>query len=95
MRSGSSEPVHRLVGLYWGDEQREAIRKQRQRLLWEALALHREGRYAATIPIVLSQIDGIFIDMTGETTTTISSSRRTQISSMTSPSPVIRSACRR
>jgi hypothetical protein len=57
-------PVHRLIGLYDGDDNRVAIREGRQRLLWKALVLHRAGEYAASIPIVLGQIDGVFIDFT-------------------------------
>lgn len=56
----------RLFNIYSGDEEREAIGTGRQRLLQEALALHREGRYAASIPMVFAQIDGIFLDITGE-----------------------------
>jgi len=62
-----NQPVHRLFSLYSGDEEREAIREQRQRLLREAVALHREGRYAASISMVLAQMDGVFLDITGET----------------------------
>jgi hypothetical protein len=59
-------PVHRLVGLYGGEEERIAIREARQRLLSKALELHRGGEYAAAIPIVLAQIDGVFIDFTSK-----------------------------
>jgi hypothetical protein len=57
---------HRVWSLYQGDERREGIGLARQRLLQEAFELHKEGRYAAAIPLVLAQIDGIFIDMTGK-----------------------------
>lgn len=59
-------PVQRITTLYWGDEERETLGEQRRRLLRQALELHREERFAASIPIVLAQIDGIFIDATGE-----------------------------
>jgi hypothetical protein len=59
-------PVTRLVGLYGGEDERIAIRQGRQRLLWKALDLHREGEYAASIPMVLTQIDGVFIDFTSK-----------------------------
>lgn len=59
--------VHRIRSLYGGDEEREAIGFARQRLVREALDLHKEERYAAAIPLVLAQIDGVFLDMTGET----------------------------
>lgn len=55
-------PVTRLVGLYGGEDERIEIRQGRQRLLWKALELHRQGEYAAAIPMVLAQIDGVFID---------------------------------
>jgi hypothetical protein len=55
---------NRIFSLYQGDEQRHAIGSERRRLLDEAYELHKEGRYAAAIPLVLAQIDGIFIDMT-------------------------------
>ncbi len=58
--------VYRIRSLYEGDEEREAIGFARQRLVREALALHKEERYAAAIPLVLAQIDGVFLDMTGE-----------------------------
>ncbi|MEJ7793670.1 MAG: hypothetical protein WKF65_17025 [Gaiellaceae bacterium] len=57
---------HRVWSLYSGDEQREAIAQNRQRLLQEAYDLHTQGRYAGAIALVLTQIDGIFIDMTGK-----------------------------
>jgi hypothetical protein len=58
---------HRVVSLYFGgDEERRKIGIERSRLLDEAYELHTEGRYAACIPIVLAQIDGIFIDMTSK-----------------------------
>ena len=59
-------PVHRLVGLYGGEEEQIEIREARQRLLWKALDLHHAGEYAAAIPIVLAQIDGVFIDFTSK-----------------------------
>jgi len=34
--------------------------------LQEAYDLHTQGRYAGAIALVLTQIDGIFIDMTGK-----------------------------
>ena len=55
---------HRVFSLYREDEKRRQIGLARQRLLDEAYELHKEGRYAGAIAIVLAQIDGIFIDMT-------------------------------
>lgn len=57
---------NRVWSLYQGDDSRRAIGWERQRLLDEAFELHKEGRYAGAISIVLAQIDGIFIDMTGK-----------------------------
>lgn len=59
-------PVHRLVGLYGGEDERVKIREGRQRLLWKALDLHRQGEYVASIPMVLTQIDGVFVDFTSK-----------------------------
>jgi hypothetical protein len=59
---------NRVWSLYQGDDSRRAIGRERQRLLNEAFELHKEGRYAGAISIVLAQIDGIFIDMTGKPT---------------------------
>ncbi|MDP9379591.1 MAG: hypothetical protein M3Q29_05465 [Chloroflexota bacterium] len=42
----------------------EAVRN-RQRLLRKAMEDHLEGRYHASVPVVLAQIDGIAIDLTG------------------------------
>jgi len=56
----------RVAGLYWGDEEREAIGQHRRRLLMEAMTHHRAGHYGGSVTIVLTQIDGIFIDMTGQ-----------------------------
>jgi len=56
----------RVISLYQGDEARREIGLARSRLLDEAYELHKEGRYAGAIAIVLAQIDGIFIDMTGK-----------------------------
>ncbi len=55
---------NRVWSLYQGDEQRREIGLARQRLLDEGYELHKEGRYAGAIAIILAQIDGIFIDMT-------------------------------
>jgi hypothetical protein len=57
---------HRVISLYQGDEARREIGLARLRLLDEAYELHKEERYAAAIPLVLAQIDGIFIDMTAK-----------------------------
>jgi hypothetical protein len=58
--------VPRVQGLYWGDEERDAIGKHRRRLLLEAMRHHRAGEFGGSITLVLSQMDGIFIDMTGQ-----------------------------
>jgi hypothetical protein len=57
---------NRVSSLYQGDEPRRAIGRERRRLLDEAFELHTEGRYAGAISIVLTQIDGIFIDTMGK-----------------------------
>lgn len=61
---------HRVFSLYHGDEARREVGLARSRLLDEAYELHKEGRYAGAIALVLAQIDGIFIDMTGKPTKT-------------------------
>jgi len=58
--------VPRVAGLYWGDEEREALGQHRRRLLMEAMTHHRAGHYGGSVTLVLSQMDGIFIDMTGQ-----------------------------
>ena len=57
---------HRMSKLYFGDAEREAIGRHRARLLRKALDLHEAGQYAASIPVVLAQIDGLFLDATGQ-----------------------------
>ena len=74
--------AQRMFGLYWGDDEREQIAHERARLLREALDLHREGRYAGAVPIVLAQIDGLFLDATARPRR-ISSSATTATSSTT------------
>ena len=59
-------PIHRLVGLYGVEADRIEIRDARQRLLWKALEYHRGGEFAASVPILVAQTDGIFIDFTGK-----------------------------
>jgi hypothetical protein len=59
---------HRVISLYQGEEERRKVGLERVRLLDEAYELHKEERYAAAIPLVLAQIDGIFIDMTTKPT---------------------------
>lgn len=66
---------HRINALYQGDERRREIGLARRRLLGEAYDLHTQERYAGAIPIVLAQIDGIFIDMTGKPAKTFYDSR--------------------
>jgi hypothetical protein len=60
-------PIHRLFGLYGADDDElVGIREGRERLLRKALDYHRQGEYAASIPITLAQMDGIFKDFTGK-----------------------------
>ncbi len=59
---------HRVFGLYGPDWDYETG-MSRQRLLKEALDLHFSGRYAGAVSIVLPQIEGIFLDMTGKDAT--------------------------
>jgi hypothetical protein len=59
-------PINQLVGLYGFEDERIAIREERQRLLRQALEHHRRREYAASIPITLAQMDGIFKDFTGK-----------------------------
>ena len=58
-------PAHRVFGLYGPDWDYDSG-MSRQRLIGEAVDLHFEGRYAAAVSIVLPQMEGIFIDMTGK-----------------------------
>jgi hypothetical protein len=55
--------VHRVWTLYDVEGPEFEIARERALLIDEALSLHKEGRYAAVIPIVLSQMDGIANDM--------------------------------
>jgi hypothetical protein len=55
--------AHRVWTLYDVDGKEYEIARERALLIDEALALHREGRYVAVIPIVLAQMDGIANDM--------------------------------
>lgn len=56
----------RVTSLYQQDDRWNEIGLARLRILDEAYELHKEGRYAAAIALVLTQIDGIFIDKTGK-----------------------------
>jgi hypothetical protein len=58
-------PEHRVFGLYGPDWDYETG-MSRQRLFGEAIELHFSGHYAGAISIVLPQMEGIFIDMTGK-----------------------------
>jgi hypothetical protein len=55
--------VHRVWTLYDVEGKEFEIARERALLIDEALALHKEGRYAAVVPIVLAQMDGIANDM--------------------------------
>lgn len=55
--------VHRVWTLYDVDGKEREIARERALLIDEALTLHKEGRHAAVIPIVLAQMDGIADDM--------------------------------
>lgn len=59
-------PIHRIVSLYGIEPEWVEIRDERQRLLGKALDYHRSGEYAASVPILVAQTDGIFIDFTGK-----------------------------
>ena len=54
----------RVMSLYQENDHWNRIGLERLRLLDQAYDLHREQRYAAAIVLVLTQIDGIFIDKT-------------------------------
>ncbi|MEN3285585.1 MAG: hypothetical protein V7607_6725 [Solirubrobacteraceae bacterium] len=56
---------HRISTLYQRSKADREIGFARQRLAREAVALHKEGRYSAAIPLALTQIDGIVADITG------------------------------
>jgi len=56
----------RRRNLYGGDEDADAIDHHRVSLMLEALESHEAKRYASAIALVLTQIDGIVYDMTGE-----------------------------
>lgn len=58
--------VQRVRLPYYGDEKTEQIGHHRSRLIRKALDLHEAGHYEGSIPIVLTQIDGLFIDVTGK-----------------------------
>jgi hypothetical protein len=55
--------VHRVWTLYDIDGKEYEVACERALLIDAALGLHKEGRYAAVIPIVLAQMDGIANDM--------------------------------
>ncbi len=57
---------HRITSIYQQNAAHRDIGNARQQLVFEAVNLHREGRYAAAIPIVLAQIEGIVIDITDD-----------------------------
>jgi hypothetical protein len=56
----------RVMSLYQENDHWNKIGLERLRVLNEAYDLHREGRYAGAIALVLTQIDGIFMDKTGK-----------------------------
>lgn len=56
----------RVASLYQEDTHSREVGLARLRLLDEAYELHRQGRYCASIALVLSQIDGIFADKAGQ-----------------------------
>lgn len=56
----------RRRNLYGGDDDADAIDHHRVSLMLEALESHEEKRYASAIALILTQIDGIVYDMTGE-----------------------------
>jgi hypothetical protein len=58
-------PKHRVFGLYGPDWDYETG-MSRQRLFAQAIELHFSGHYAGAVSIVLPQMEGIFIDMTGK-----------------------------
>lgn len=57
---------HRIASIYRQTSAHRDIGFARQQLVFEAVTLHKEGRYAAAIPMVLAQIEGIVIDITGD-----------------------------
>lgn len=59
-------PIHRIFSLYGIEPEWVEIRDERQRLLRKALEYHRSGEFAASVPILFAQTEGIFIDFTGK-----------------------------
>jgi hypothetical protein len=54
----------RLIGLGIKDPAMGEIHRARARLIKTALKHHRQSEYAASVPIVLAQIDGLVADLT-------------------------------
>jgi hypothetical protein len=59
-------PLHRIFSLYGIEPEWAEIRDERQRLLGKALEYHRAGEFAASVPILIAQTEGIFVDFTGK-----------------------------
>lgn len=53
-----------VAGLALVDPVRMETHRSRARLVREAVLLHREGRFVASVPIALAQIDGVVLDAT-------------------------------
>jgi hypothetical protein len=57
---------HRVMSLYQENDRWNKIGLARLRLLDQAYELHKQEQYAGSIVLVLTQIDGIFMDKTGK-----------------------------
>lgn len=55
--------IKRVLTLHGGDLPKMALLQKRYHLLSKALSHHRDGNYEASVPIVLSQIDGLLRDV--------------------------------
>ncbi len=69
----------RVTSLYQDSERSIEIGLARLRILDEAYALHQQGHYEAVVSLVLSQIDGIFMDMTGKEARTFFNSKNPKL----------------
>lgn len=56
--------AHRVTGLGAADDELRAISAQRGRLVALAVKLHKSREYAASIPLLLAQVEGICMDAT-------------------------------
>jgi len=58
--------VSRVDRIGWNDLELRDVARERARLVEKALAHHRAGRFDASVPIALAQVDGITYDLTSK-----------------------------